>query len=283
MMTSGSDQSEIQGAGSTRLESVEDIRRWISRERASTVKEEVRSQQPVSDTRNFRPIRRPSVAMLCIVDDNGETGEIVRVRQERLVVGRTEGDVVLPHDEGVSAKHFELYRTVDHGRWRWFIRDLKSTNGTFARVVSAELRHQQEILVGSHRFCLLIGSIDGTHEAEAAGSTRRWKPLTGGDVAQREVSLAEVTPNGLGDRYLLEYGETWIGSDPTKCGIAIDGDPFLSPQHAKLFCDGHRQWFIQNGPASANGTWLRIDKLPIEAGGVFQAGEQRFFIKIDEP
>lgn len=268
----------------TRLESVEDIRRAFAQERTPTVKENIAAAQGAADARTFRPFRRPPTAIVCILDDNGETGEMVRVRQEKVVVGRAEGGILIPHDDGMSGKHFELYRTLSQGRWRWYVRDLDSTNGTFARVATAELRHRQEVLLGSRRFCLLLGSGVTTSEAPAPDdgkkSTRPWQPATIDEVAQSEVCLAEVSPAGLGRKYTLGPGETWIGADAA-CAIAITDDPFLSPRHAKLFLGPQRHWCIQNN-GSRNGTWLRIDKLAVDAGGLFQAGEQRFLIKTDE-
>ena len=45
-----------------------------------------------------RPVLRASMALLHVIDDGRETGETVRMRGDRLVIGRHEGDVVVPHD-----------------------------------------------------------------------------------------------------------------------------------------------------------------------------------------
>lgn len=55
----------------TRLESVEDIRRAFAQERTPTVKENIAAAQGPADARPFRPFRRPPMAIVCILDDNG--------------------------------------------------------------------------------------------------------------------------------------------------------------------------------------------------------------------
>src|SRR5262245_8973242 len=45
-----------------------------------------------------RPRDRPPMALLCILDDGKADGEWVRLRGDRCLIGRTEGDVRIPHD-----------------------------------------------------------------------------------------------------------------------------------------------------------------------------------------
>ena len=46
----------------------------------------------------FRPLFRPPVAVLEICDDGAESGELIRVRSESITIGRSNADVVIPHD-----------------------------------------------------------------------------------------------------------------------------------------------------------------------------------------
>src|SRR5687767_9878591 len=54
-----------------------------------------------------RPTGRPPVALLVLLDDGERSGEEIRIRGERFVLGRTEGDVTIPHDSLISGKHVE--------------------------------------------------------------------------------------------------------------------------------------------------------------------------------
>src|SRR5437879_3446986 len=83
----------------TRLESADEIRRVIRARRAHTAKEPATE----GDTVSFRPLRRPPMALLCTLDDGREEGQWLRVRGDRVVIGRGEGDIVIPHDSMLSS------------------------------------------------------------------------------------------------------------------------------------------------------------------------------------
>src|SRR5262249_62385494 len=85
------------------------------------------------DTQAYRPMRRPPMALLCILDDGKEDGEWLRLRADRIIIGRSEGDIIIPHDPMISGRHAELARRPDQGRYRWHLTDLQSTNGTYLR------------------------------------------------------------------------------------------------------------------------------------------------------
>src|SRR6201999_4123782 len=46
----------------------------------------------------FRPTGRPPVALLTVQDDGRNEGEVIRIRQPRFVIVRTEGCLVIPID-----------------------------------------------------------------------------------------------------------------------------------------------------------------------------------------
>ena len=64
---------------------------------------------------SFRPRQRPSMALLTIYDDGRDDGEEIRVRRESTVIGRGQGDVVIPHDDRMSGKHAEIRRVHEDG------------------------------------------------------------------------------------------------------------------------------------------------------------------------
>src|SRR5262245_2611300 len=87
-------------AEGTRLETVKEIRRAIKAKKVATLKESPAEVETVA----FRPLRRPPMALVCVLDDGKEDGEWVRVRDGRLVIGREEGDIRIPHDDMMSAR-----------------------------------------------------------------------------------------------------------------------------------------------------------------------------------
>src|SRR4051812_21740842 len=64
----------------------------------------------VQEAQRDRPVQRPPMAQLCIFDDGATDGEWIRLRADRTVIGRTEGDVLIPHDGQIANPHTEILR-----------------------------------------------------------------------------------------------------------------------------------------------------------------------------
>jgi hypothetical protein len=215
------------------------------------------------------------------MDDGTDDGEWVRLRGERFVIGRADGDLVLPHDGQISGRHAELVRQRgDDGGWAWLLADLGSTNGTFVRAGSARLADGQEFLVGRTRYRFDAGqSTDATlpdpDPAAPAGATASWhagdRPLM--------PSLVELTPTGPGARVILAKPDYWIGADAAACAVVPANDPYVSPRHAKLARDPKGRWHVANN-RTVNGVWLRVEQMPLAGSCQFQLGEQRFLFKV---
>jgi pSer/pThr/pTyr-binding forkhead associated (FHA) protein len=265
----------------TRLESVAEIRKALKARRTPTLKEITDD-----DTASYRPLRRPPMALLCVLDDGREEGEWIRLRGDCFIVGREEGDLRIPHDAMMSARHAELSRLVEAGRHRWYLTDLGSTNGTYVRIGAALLRHNQEILIGSRRYRFDAAPQGGPpapddktepelDETQPKG-TRGWDSLSPADLIP---CLVELTAKGEGQRYRLEKAENWIGRNAGDCAIVPANDALVSPRHARVYRDGKGRWHVENNN-SLNGTWLRIDQMALDAACQFQMGEQRFLLRV---
>jgi pSer/pThr/pTyr-binding forkhead associated (FHA) protein len=222
------------------------------------------------------------MALLCIVDDGHEDGEWRRLRGDRVVIGRSEGDILVPHDAMISGRHAELSRQFDRGRYSWQLTDLQSTNGTYVRVGAARLKHNQELLLGGGRYrfdaapqgvAALTGSAGAP--AEQGASTRGWQAVS---PAELFPSLVELTPQGEGQRFLLTKDDLRIGRDADSCDVVLN-DPLVSPRHARLRRDAKGRWQIEN-TKSVNGTWVRINQMALDAACLFQLGEQRFLFRV---
>jgi hypothetical protein len=202
----------------------------------------------------FRPSLRPPMAILCAFDDGADTGETVRIRVPSFVIGRGTGDLVIPHDGGMSARHAEIARRAVDGRYRWSLRDLGSTNGTFVRTARASLVDGQELLVGGARY---------RFELPGSSPTPR---------------IVEIGPRGEGAAFAIGEPETWIGRDPRRCSIVLDR-PWVGRRHAAIRARRRGRWMIEKGD-SADGVWLRIEEVDLGRGGQFQCGEQRFLFRV---
>jgi len=198
---------------------------------------------PQAPDRIYRPTVRRPMALLHVVDDGRDDGEIVRLRGDTAVIGRSEGDVLVPHDLLMSPRHARIDRLPEGG---WRLTDLASATGTFVRVDRAKLRHDRTIQIGSTR--MRFQEVDLT-----------------------EAWLIEESPSAVGRRHECHGPVTTIGR--AGCTIVLE-DPFVGDIHAEVR-RSTTGWRIRN--TGANGLWVRIDE-PVElsAPAQFLCGEQRF-------
>jgi pSer/pThr/pTyr-binding forkhead associated (FHA) protein len=231
----------------------------------------------VAETRPYRPARRPPMALLCVLDDGRDDGEWFRLRADQTVIGRSEGDIRIPHDSMMSGRHAEIVRQLVKGAYTWTLNDLGSTNGTFVRVSGSVLKHGHEMLIGSRRFRFESGQPGQPTTAPAAGphATSAWQAVA---AAEQVPTLVEVTAQGRGQMIPLTEGENWIGGDARACTVVLGNDPSVSPRHARIYRDSKNRWRVENA-GSLNGTWLRVARQPLEGAGQFQLGEQRFLLR----
>jgi pSer/pThr/pTyr-binding forkhead associated (FHA) protein len=267
----------------TVLESVEELRAQL-RSGGTTQVDTNATQSPgdrQQETAPFRPTVRPPMALLVVLDDGDDNGETIRIRSNSLVIGRVEGDLVIPHDTGMSGQHAEITRRSENGEYSWFLTDLRSTNGTFARASTVVLHEEQELLIGSRRFRFESAAAEAPIEAPANPNvTRKWevvpKAHAGDPLAP---SLVDVTQGRVNQRFPLRGSEVWLGRDPQQCSIVID-DLLLDRRHARIYRDEKiNRWSIANN-RSKNGVWARIQEVRLGRGSCFQCGEQRFLLKL---
>ena len=205
-------------------------------------------QASITRTFPFRPTTRPAAARLRIYHDDQRTFETVSLRSDRTVIGRTTGDITIPHDPQISSQHLEINRQANDDRWEWHLRDLGSTNGTFISVERARLHDGDELLMGSQRYRF---ALDSDH-----------------------ARLEHLVREGYSESFELEPEGSIIGRD--KSGLmASFHDKFLDPKHALIHMGRDSQWFIAN-TKSLNGIWYRVTELRLFRACYFQIGEQRF-------
>jgi len=202
------------------------------------------------EERVFRPTLRPPVPRLTILDDAAPSaGETLRLREAVTVIGRTEGQVRLPHDPLVSARHAEIVRTGQGRPCEWLLRDAGSSNGTFVRCQRAPLRPDRLLVLGGRRF-------------------RYRPPGVLVETAQGEGAL-EIALSGT---------EITLGRPGCGNTVAID-DPLLAARHARLVGDASGGWQIEALP-STNGVWVQVLAVRLTADCRFQVGEQQLLFEV---
>jgi pSer/pThr/pTyr-binding forkhead associated (FHA) protein len=236
-------EGDLSGADESGEPSLSDPTASSSRARNS-------SRQTILATPLYRPTRRPPMAVLQLYDDDQRTYESVRIRQTPFVIGRQDGDLVVGHERQMSRRHARIDRVQEGDIWRWYLADLRSTNGTFIRTKQATLEDGVEVLLGGE----LVRFVD---------------PGSG------PPALVRIAPSTEEERITLTPGTHLIGSDPAVSLDFLRESRFLDPQHLRIQ-DIKGQWQIVD-LSSTNGLWVAITKrTELVSGTSFQIGEQRF-------
>lgn len=222
---------------------------------------------------DFRPLLRPPVPVLTVLDDGSQDrGEDHRIRERVCTIGRTEGMVRIPHDMAISGCHAEIRRTPWRGAWQWHLHDVTSVNGTFVRCVRAILNDQSLLILGARRFQLRNPLGPGGGGEPGAGHTR----IADGGHIPRSAATALVEASTKPDALAFPIRGTGavIGRLGGGADIEID-DPLLADRHAVLERQRDGTWLIASQP-SKNGIWVSISTVALSAHCFFRCGEQRF-------
>ena len=240
---------------------------------------------PKSDddgTRPFRPFARPPIASLLIADDDGRHGETIRLRTAITTIGRTDADILVPHDDQISGRHAAITRSDVDGSWIWEVQDLNSRNGLFVRCGNIRLRNNSELLMGLRRYRFELPQSAASSESDSVpgmpAGTRGWEKVPQGSLRNLVPCLVAVDGDDIDTSYPLERTEHRIGRDARQAEIVID-DPVLSPLHVVISKLSDGTWQLSDA-GSRNGVWLRVQKTSVTNKCDFQLGEQRFQLKL---
>jgi len=227
----------------------------------------------------YRPPSRQPLALLTIFDDGLSSGEVVRIRQGCLVIGRDEGDVRVPFDLSMSRQHAQLTCHFNERQCRWVFKDLNSTNGSFIRVYRARLSADMELAIGTRRYLFQLPPQATASPAGSPMGTVGFGDSGGLQASSQGACLVEVATNGTQNRTIaIERQRIKLGADPQRCEAAIDGDSFVDPIHAEIYHDGRGHWMIDD-VKSRNGVWIRVKQLTLTQQAEFQLGQQRFLFQ----
>jgi pSer/pThr/pTyr-binding forkhead associated (FHA) protein len=226
----------------------------------------------------YRSPYRYAAPRITICDDGSlEDGEVVHVRSDRIVIGRSKGDILIPHDVAMSASHAEIARVDVGGKHAWVVRDLDSSNGTLVRCRAVTLRPGMTLLIGSkrYRFEVPTSSVSPSSSASSNPKTSLVDDLAGGR-ADSLPALIETTPTGdkTPSRHPFRSLQLAIGRPGFGNNIELD-DLCVAKVHAIVTRDASGVWQVEAQP-SLNGIWVKIDAVKLTDNCLFQCGEQRF-------
>ena len=266
----------------TVLETDDDVREALMAGQGAPKPTSMPAKPPARTASPFRPTARPPVAMLTVFDDGKTDGETIRIRDTKFVIGRTEGDLRIPIDGRMSAKHLEITHQVIGGLHRWVLTDLQSSHGLFVRVSKTVLADQFEFLVGGGRYrfeaARELPHGDTVEYKAPESNTAQTQGWNDGNAPFRPAALTELIGREIGDRTLLVKDEYWVGSD-FHCAICRADDPFCESKHARVFRTARGGWGVEHFK-TANGLWVKMPQITVESVVRFQIGEQRFMLKV---
>jgi hypothetical protein len=201
------------------------------------------------ETQVSQPRESLPTAILWILDDGRRTGQSVRMRKFPFLVGRTQGDVQIPHDPAIDDPHLEISWQEDAGAPQLVVRDLGSRGGMFVRAVKGRVRLGQEMRIGSGCYCLVEPSI-----------------------------VEEAWPHN-GRRLAIGQAVAFLGRCLECEPLHMSQDRMADHRHAKMSQDDADGWSIED-QASLNGTWIRVPQIVVRARAEILIGEQRLVIDI---
>jgi pSer/pThr/pTyr-binding forkhead associated (FHA) protein len=213
---------------------------------------------------------RQRAARLVVVVEDGSDGKAFELGGPVVIVGRTEGDVLLFDDPYVSPRHARLL-IRDGG---WIIQDLRSTNGIYLRLRGGkQVENGDLILLGSQVLQFQLVSDD---ERQLVPASQHGTRVFGTKPATRLARLEQRTVSGLvGDVYYICRDETILGRETGD--IVFTGDAFLSRRHATLKRDPNSNRFLLEDLDSSNGTYVAIGReSPLENGDRVRIGQHLF-------
>ena len=218
-----------------------------------------------------------STRRLVMLAQDGSIQRVIPLLGERIDLGGREGEILLPDDGLLSARHA---RFTGRDGVRTLV-DLDSLNGIYLRIRGiASLSDGDMFLVGLQllEFRRELPEMANLMPIRIAGCS-----LFGSSTSPRYARLSERTSDGAPRSvFIVGRDETILGREVGD--IVFSGDPFMSRRHAALTRDPTDGNFTLRDLGSSNGTFLRVrGKVDLEPGDHLRIGQHLFRYEMDIP
>lgn len=217
-------------------------------------------------------------AQVVVIHRDGSEGGVYALEQGQSDIGSREGDILLPDDPYLSARHARIERRGD----TFVLRDLGSQNGVYVRLREpVELTHGDMFLIGQQvlRFDVLPEA-----ERRVGPAKQHGVMVFGTPELPRLGRVAQYTTEGLErDVHYLYRDETVFGRE--QADVVFAEDPFLSRRHAAVTMDRDSMRFVLRDLGSSNGTSIRFrGERGLQHGDQFRLGRHlfRFDLTVDD-
>src|SRR3954469_11015534 len=202
------------------------------------------------------------------IKKDGSVGAEHDLKDGKLVVGKTEGDLKFATDPQLSAKHAQF--VMDRGQL--LVEDLAPAGrGVYVRLIATYTLHDGDILMMGRRAFSFKEKPEAMAAAAAVGSTvTDLSKLLKEPVAE----FIGLKPDGsLDEAVRFPLNEQEITWGRTKGTYTFPEDGFMSRSHAKVYQRGE-DFFLEDA-GSRNGTFVRArGKAPVPVGAMVLVGGQ---------
>jgi class 3 adenylate cyclase/pSer/pThr/pTyr-binding forkhead associated (FHA) protein len=236
---------------------------------------EAKHKRAVSHTVIMGPPKAARVApnvKLRHIRKDGSSGELYTLKNGKLSVGRSQGDLQYPNDPTLAPLHARFI--WDSGQL--FVEDLSEGRGVFIRLIATyTLQDGDTVLMGKQLLefrekaeLVAAAAASGTTVADISQATN--EPLA------EFVRLTERGPDTSTRFPLLDQEIVWGRNKGT---YTFPDDGFMSRSHAKIYQRGENYFLEDVG--SRNGTFVKVrGKVPVPIGSTVLAGGQ--LLKVTE-
>ena len=202
------------------------------------------------------------------IKKDGSVGSEHELKDGKLVVGKTEGDLKFPSDPQLSARHAQF--SVDRGQLT--VEDLTPEGrGVYVRLIATYTLRDGDILMMGRRAFRFKEKPEAMAAAAAVGTTvTDLAKLLKEPVAEFIAIKADGTVDES-VRFPLTHAEVTWGR--TKGTYTFPEDGFMSRSHAKVYQRGE-DFFLEDS-GSRNGTFIKVrEKSPVPVGAMVLTGGQ---------
>lgn len=220
---------------------------------------------------------------------NRKTGvrNLYRMDDNRLLIGRDSSNIIVLEGKTVSRRHTEI---LEDGN-QFFVRDLKSNNGTFLN--ERKLASEEKTLLRSGDI-IKVEDFDLLFRVPAPGEVQDLYETTDTDILEIKMlkkllramdkesapSLEVLEGNHAGKRFALEgkNQDALLGRDPA-CEFVID-EEVISRKHARL--EKRFDTVLLHDLGSKNGTYVNREKIRerrLKDGDILHLGTLPFLFR----
>lgn len=236
------------------------------------------SAKPTSEAPGVRSAAKSEARGRVVVVAKDGTESASFPLQERVDVGRFEGELRFPEDPYLSARHLRIY---ERGGTYW-VKDLGTLNGTFLRLRDGEsipIEAGALFLVGQQLLRLVTVPAD---EEIPAAAREHGVLLFGTPPFPRYARLEQRSVEGTTlDVYHLHKAETVLGRESGD--VVFSDDAFLSRRHAAVRFDKATRKFELVDLHSSNGSFARLgNEVELRHRDQVRVGQQLLRIELND-